>query len=316
MTVAAKPLIISIDDETNILRLVRLVLEPFYTVVTFTDTAAALKTLQTARPALVICDINMPGIDGFELHTMLRDHDTLRSVPFIYLTALADRENFRRGMLQGADDYLYKPFSPDELREAVRTRLERTHVIRNQRPLEPWTISSLGGAAVFAEGSARDFNENKKVLELFLYLVRKGGQAPQHDILLQLWQEPVVLNTLHRLLSRARKTFAELAEFEVRDDVVVVSILKPYIWDAQVFVLEAEQALAARDEALIEKAISQYRGSFLTSFDSPWSTEQRDHYEGFYLTLLETSTEVASSAATRNQARQRLQDYLEPEESV
>jgi CheY-like chemotaxis protein len=110
----AKPLIISIDDETNILKLVKLVLEPLCTVLTFTDTKAALKTLQTSRPDLIICDINMPGLDGFELHTLLRDSDTLRSVPFVYLTALADRETFRKGMLQGADDYLIKPFSPEE----------------------------------------------------------------------------------------------------------------------------------------------------------------------------------------------------------
>jgi two-component SAPR family response regulator len=313
MTVAAKPLIISVDDEVNILRLVKLVLEPLYTVLTFTDTKAALETLQSTRPNLIICDINMPEIDGFELHTILRDNDTLRSVPFIYLTALADRENFRRGMMQGADDYLFKPFSPDELREAVITRLARTTIIRNEKPAEPWTISSLGGAGVFADGRARDFYENKKVLELFLYLVCRGGESPQQEVLRQLWSEPVVLNTLHRLLSRARKTFAGLAEFEVRDDTVCVSILKPYVWDAELFEQEAKQALEVRDETVIEKAVTHYKGNFLAGFDSPWSEAQRDYYEGLYVRLLETSTKVASSDALRNAARQRLQDYLEIE---
>ncbi len=313
MTVANKPIIISVDDEMTILRLVKLVLEPFYTVLTFTDTRAALQTLQTSRPALIICDINMPEIDGFELHAMLRDSDTLRSVPFIYLTALADRDNFRKGMLQGADDYLFKPFSPDELREAVRTRLERTRIIQSEKSPEPWTLSSLGGAGVFADGVARDFFENKKVLELFLYLVCKGNQSPQQDVLRQMWQEPVALNTLHRLLSRARKTFEGLAEFGVRDNTVIVTVLKPYVWDAEIFEKEAQQALAERDEAAIEKAIGLYKGSFLGAFTSPWSEEQRDHYEGLYLKLLETSFEVASSEALRSYARQRLQDYMDVE---
>jgi two-component SAPR family response regulator len=314
MTATAKQLIISIDDETTILRLVKLVLEPFYTVLTFTDTNAALQTLQTSRPDLIICDINMPGIDGFELHAILRDNDALRSVPFIYLTALADRENFRRGMLQGADDYLFKPFSPDELREAVRTRLGRTQVIRNEKPAEPWSISSLGGAGVFAEGSARDFNENKKVLELFLYLVCNDQQAPQQEAVRQLWQEPVALNSLHRLLSRARKTFEGLAKFEVRDDTVVLTVLKPYLWDAEVFENQAKQALGALTEAGIEKAIDLYGGSFLMSFASPWSETQRGHYEDLYLRLLEASIDAASSDTLRSYAQQRLRDYLDVEE--
>jgi two-component SAPR family response regulator len=310
MTLAAKPLVISIDDEVTISRLVKLVLEPLYTVLTFTDTKAALQALKTARPALIICDITMPEIDGFELHALLRDDDTLRSVPFIYLTALADRENFRRGMLQGADDYLFKPFSPDELREAVITRLERTHIIRSETLSGPWTVSSLGGAGIFADERARDFHENKKVLELFLYLVCKGGQSLQQEVLRQLWREPVALNTLHRLLSRARKTFEGLAEFDVHDDVVSVSVLKLYSWDADVFEREAKLALNTKDHAAIEKAITHYKGSFLAGFDSPWSDAQCAHYEEVYVTLLETSLEVASSGAQRTLAQQRLRDYI------
>jgi two-component SAPR family response regulator len=310
MSAAAKPLIVSVDDEVNILRLVKLVLAPLYTVLTFSDTDAALKSLQTSRPDLIICDINMPGLDGFELHAALRDHDTLRSVPFIYLTALDDRETFRKGMMRGADDYLVKPFSPNELRQAVKTRLERTQTLRKQKASEPWTISSLGGAAIFAEGSARDFHENKKGLELFLYLLSNDHRATQQDVLRNLWWDGVVINTLYSLVSRARKTFAGLAEFDIQNEVIVVSVLSPYVWDAREFEKAAKQALSARDAAAIEKTISQYKGSFLAGFDSPWSEEQRDQYEELYLKLLETSIEVSGSKALRDHARQRLQDYV------
>jgi two-component SAPR family response regulator len=307
---SVKPLIVSIDDELNILKLVKLVLEPLYTVLTFSDTRAALKTLQVSRPDLILCDINMPSVDGFELHTMLRDHDTLRSVPFIYLTALSDRDNFRRGMMQGADDYLYKPFSPDELREAVMTRLKRAETIRTQPLPEPWTISSLGGVALFADGRARNFNEAKKSLELFLYLVSKVQPVGQQEVMRNLWWDAVAPNTLHRLLSRARKTFSGLAEFDVVNNLVGLSVLKPYVWDAAIFEQVARQALLERDEVSTEKAILEYKGEFLADFDSPWSEEQRGHYEALYLQLLETSTELASSEAQRSYAKQRLQDYL------
>jgi two-component SAPR family response regulator len=306
----AKPLIVSIDDELNILRLVELVLGPLYTVLTFTDTKAALKTLQRSRPDLILCDVNMPEIDGFELHAMLRDYDTLRSVPFIFLTALADRENFRRGMMQGADDYLYKPFSPDELREAVITRLKRAEAVRLAENPEGWTVSSLGSAGIFVGGRALEFHEAKKSLELFLYLVTKAQPVAQQEVIRQLWWEPVAQNTLHRLLSRARKTFAGLAEFEVVNDTVMLTVLKPYLWDAAVFEGAAKQALADRTETTTEKAILEYKGDFLFDFNSPWSEERRDHYEALYVQLLETSIEVASSETVRVHARQRLQEYV------
>jgi two-component SAPR family response regulator len=305
-----KPLIVSIDDETNILKLVQLMLEPAYAVLTFSDTEQAFKALKTLRPDLIICDINMPGIDGFELHVLLRERDTLRSVPFIYLTALADRETFRKGMLQGADDYLVKPFSADELRETVRARLERTQHLRVQNVVEGWTISSLGGAAIEADGTVRDFNENKKGLELFLYLLCNRQSVLPSDLLHALWWESVEANTLHVLLNRARKTFEGLAEFSVHDEVVLLTLLRPYTWDAETFERAVQQALAARHEVMIEKALQLYKGSFLTGFASPWSDEKRDDYEGMYMQLLETSIDVASSEVLRKNALQRLRTYV------
>ncbi len=305
-----KPLVVSIDDEANILKLVRLVLEPAYQVLTFTNAEEALSTVRTLRPDVIICDINMPKVDGFELHTLLRDSDTLRSVPFIYLTALADRETFRKGMLQGADDYLVKPFSPDELREAVKARLERTHTLRSEPPSELWTITSLGGVAVIADGKVRDFHENKKGLELFLYLLRHQQHMLQTEVVQDLWWESVFMNTLHRLLSRARKTFEGLAEFEVHDDIIFVKVLRPFQWDAEDFERSAKQALASRDEAALEQAQGLYKGDFLVDFNSPWSDQWREHYEELYVEVLETSVEVASNETLRKNALKQLQSYI------
>jgi two-component SAPR family response regulator len=304
--------VVSIDDEVTILKLVQHMLGSQYTVLTFSDTEAALKALKDVRPDVIICDINMPGMDGFELHTLMRDSDPLRSVPFIYLTALADRETFRKGMLQGADDYLVKPFTASELREAVKARLERTQMLRAQRSNETskWFITSLDGAAIEADGNVRDFNEQKKGLELFLYLLSKEGSVAQHEALHDLWSEPVEANTLHVLLSRARKTFEGLAEFVVRDDSVLLNVLKPYVWDAAEFEEAAQQALRNPDEVSTEKALQLCKGGFLNGFSSPWAEEQRDHYEGLYLQLLELSVETASSEAFRKYAVQRLQNYL------
>lgn len=79
-------------------------------------------------PDLVICDVMMPGINGYEVLDSLRQQPKTNTIPFIFLTARASRDDMRFGMDLGADDYLTKPFSHEELLSAVRTRLKRQDV--------------------------------------------------------------------------------------------------------------------------------------------------------------------------------------------
>lgn len=76
-------------------------------------------------PDLIICDINMPELDGFGVLTTLQDDPLTATIPFIFLTAMADKRTRRRGMELGADDYLTKPFTSRELVATVRKRLAK-----------------------------------------------------------------------------------------------------------------------------------------------------------------------------------------------
>lgn len=76
-------------------------------------------------PDLIICDIMMPGLDGYGVLEALRSETTTSMIPFIFLTAHTDRVNIRQGMELGADDYLTKPFTAAELLKTVHTRLEK-----------------------------------------------------------------------------------------------------------------------------------------------------------------------------------------------
>jgi two-component system sensor histidine kinase/response regulator len=76
-------------------------------------------------PDLIICDVRMPEMDGYRTLTAIRDIPAIANIPFIFLTAAMDKSDVRRGMLSGADDYLTKPFTPEDLFEAVATRLAR-----------------------------------------------------------------------------------------------------------------------------------------------------------------------------------------------
>ena len=85
--------------------------------------------IQRCEPALVISDVNMPGEDGFSMLERLRAQENTRTLPVVMLTSLDDRGSFRRGMTLGADDYLPKPFSRDELLAAVDARLEKADAL-------------------------------------------------------------------------------------------------------------------------------------------------------------------------------------------
>ena len=76
-------------------------------------------------PDLIVCDIQMPGINGHEVLQILRDNPRTSTVPFIFLSAMVDKSDQRKGMLLGADDYLTKPFQPEDLLSSVKTRLEK-----------------------------------------------------------------------------------------------------------------------------------------------------------------------------------------------
>jgi two-component system, sensor histidine kinase and response regulator len=94
-----------------------------------------MKGVQMARehlPDLIVCDIMMPEMDGYEVLSTLRSDSVTANIPFIFLTAVADRGNMRRGMELGADDYVTKPFEMKELVNAVASRLEKQALFAEQ----------------------------------------------------------------------------------------------------------------------------------------------------------------------------------------
>lgn len=81
------------------------------------------------RPDLIICDIMMPGLDGFGVLEELRHESATATIPFVFLTARTDRVDIRQGMELGADDYLTKPFTASELLATVHARLDKREII-------------------------------------------------------------------------------------------------------------------------------------------------------------------------------------------
>ena len=92
-------------------------------VITAYDGPSALDTAQTQRPDLVVLDVDMPGMNGFEVCAVLKSDADTAQIPVLMLTAQSDVENRVHGLEVGADDYLGKPYSPRELMARVETRL-------------------------------------------------------------------------------------------------------------------------------------------------------------------------------------------------
>ena len=120
------PLVLVADDDEDILGLVSFRLERSgYEVAAAKDGEEALRLARKLSPALVVLDVMMPRLDGYEVTRRLREDEATRGIPVILLTALAQEADVARGFESGADDYLRKPFSPQELAARVQAVLGR-----------------------------------------------------------------------------------------------------------------------------------------------------------------------------------------------
>jgi two-component system KDP operon response regulator KdpE len=119
----AEPLVLAVDDEAGILRLIKLELSTQgFRVVTAEDGNSAMRMAEEHRPDIVLLDIVMPDMTGLEVMRKLRERV---NIPIILLTAKGSDADKVRGLEMGADDYLAKPFSPEELSARVRAVLRR-----------------------------------------------------------------------------------------------------------------------------------------------------------------------------------------------
>lgn len=103
-----------------------------YKVITAINGKEGVELASKHKPNLIICDIMMPVLDGHGVLYLLSKNPETDSIPFIFLTAKAERSDFRKGMEMGADDYLTKPFDDMELLNAIETRLQKSEILERK----------------------------------------------------------------------------------------------------------------------------------------------------------------------------------------
>ena len=194
---AKKPHILTADDDPQILRLVSRNLElEGYEVVTATDGAQALERFETQRFDLGILDVMMPQLDGFTVLTRVREFS---SVPIIMVTARGQDQDKIHGLDLGADDYLAKPFSVEELLARVRSVLRRSQfgaTSPDGQNVSP--VITIGDLTIdFAQHrvtvSGQEIELTPIEYRLLAYLAQNAGRVITQDLLLEhVWGEEYI----------------------------------------------------------------------------------------------------------------------------
>jgi DNA-binding response OmpR family regulator len=180
--------ILIVDDQREILESLQLILEAEgYCVLKASDGAEALDQLQTAPVELIVADIAMPHMNGYQLYQRVRENPAWITIPFVFLTARALDSDIRYGKELGVDDYLTKPIQPEDLLAAVKGKLLRARQLSEAMeqftrtlPLAPIVIA---GALQMDSGQYRAWlgeqplELSSREFVLLEYLARRPNQV-------------------------------------------------------------------------------------------------------------------------------------------
>lgn len=190
--------VLVVDDEPDILSiLVYQLSREGFRVSTAVNGQSAIATAVEERPDIVILDLMLPGIDGYEVLARLRQNERTASIPVILLSARREEEERIRGFEIGADDYVTKPFSPRELIFRVRALLRRTHAapVEQDRRLRIGLVELDREAhRAFADGEEIDLTPLEyRLLEVFME--RRGRVQTRRQLLQTAWQTNAQIET-------------------------------------------------------------------------------------------------------------------------
>ncbi|MGH9011300.1 MAG: response regulator, partial [Acidimicrobiia bacterium] len=181
------PRVLLVDDRADNLLALRAVLEPLdLDLVEAASGAEALRHLLAGEFALIILDVQMPVLDGFETARLIRGRERTRYVPIIFLTAISgEPEHYLRGYQSGAVDYVYKPFEPEILRAKVSVFSElwsRGATIEAQREELAGRLAELDEAHAGLAAQAVELERSNAALERFAEVVGVELREPLHTL--------------------------------------------------------------------------------------------------------------------------------------
>jgi CRP/FNR family cyclic AMP-dependent transcriptional regulator len=158
-----------------------------YTVLQAANGKEGVETAQKNIPDLIICDIMMPGVDGYGVLHILHKEPATQNIPFIFLTSKSERSDFRAAMEMGADDYITKPFAGNELLNAIESRLKKSDLIKKTLSPDLEGLNELRRAVsntktleeLTAESNTNDYKKKQVIYKQgghphYLFYIVKG----------------------------------------------------------------------------------------------------------------------------------------------
>lgn len=225
------------------------------------------------KPSLIICDIMMPELDGYGVLHLLKKNAETQGIPFIFLTAKAERTDFRKGMEMGADDFITKPFDDIELLNAIETRLKKVEILQNKYATNEEgankLVNDLSASGLFTmDLSAYDsevfakkqilYSESKRPKYLYYLKSGKVKTYKQHedgkDYIINLYKEHDYIGYLALLENSAYEESAEVLE-----DAEVVMIPK----DDFLAAMSNDFAIASKFIKLITQNVKEHEDRLL-----------------------------------------------------
>ncbi|WP_019037876.1 response regulator [Psychroflexus tropicus] len=153
-----------------------------YEVETASNGKIGIQKAPVFLPDIIVCDIMMPEMDGYQVLDKLSNTESLARIPFIFLSAKTDHKDVRKGMNLGADDYLTKPFEEEELIDAIESRLAKADILStlNHRPANHSSLESFEALKqIFRKETLKTFAKEDYIFKSgqnssSIYLIEKG----------------------------------------------------------------------------------------------------------------------------------------------
>lgn len=233
--------ILIVEDSPTQAEKLRLILEDSgYNVKTAYNGVAALEIIRLEKPLIIISDVIMPEMDGYELCRTLKDSDELRNIPFILLTALSDPKDVVRGLQAGADNFLTKPYNQKFLLSRVQYILANLDLRKNM-------VSDMGIQVMFAGQKYYINSDRIQIIDLLLSTYENAIQkndelAIANQELMEIQREMAIKNKELEKLNAEKNKFIGIAAHDLRGS--MGSILSSSI------LLEQEFDTIDREEAI------------------------------------------------------------------
>lgn len=303
-----------------------------YNVFTAKNGKEGVELAQKEKPDLIICDIMMPILDGYGVLHLLSKNTETENIPFIFLTAKAERSDMRKGMEMGADDYLTKPFDDIELLNAIESRLKKADLIRKE------FSKNIDGLNEFIKGAKgiedlKKLSDNREIHKFKKHeSIYKEGSFPKgiyflnsgkvkifkthemgKEFITDLYKEGDFFGYLALMdESKYSETAEALDECEVcfipKED--FYSLLFQNSQVSRKFIRMLSDNLAEKEEQLVKLAYNSVRKRVADALVALYNRYKKDNNENFSINISREDLANLSGTATETTIR-TLSDFKE-----